>query len=445
MADTFVVPKFNAKTGEGTLSGAAVATGIPLQQLLEYNPQYKENPNMVKEGAVLNLIAPKSQTSTADVPTGDTQKPPDPFKLDMSEEPSSDLLKKFTSFDDIKTMLETSGAAITKAMTPSAEELQLKKDLAEIRAKAATETQALKDYENKLPGEGISSGAIQGRSWDVERNVNQTLERLGVQEKNLLTRLGLEQDARTLQEKIASGQYGQTKDIIENAFKIQDKINQQKTALINATDKMTDNARQALGTILTNFKGIDFHALDSDAQLKLQSMATKLGIPIDVIVKGMEVNKMQEDLDNAKKRADLLKSTNGKNEDWAKAEKFIQDNPNATRSELETEIRKNTGLGEGDITSLLDSKVGGGTGSMFLSDQNIVDVSKALVNSYAGSLFSGTGGTEEAKTAIKQGKIKVNGKDVTLTQKQIADITAKIDELYPKGKTFWQKAIPWGK
>lgn len=243
----------------------------------------------------------KTLGTTTAVETPATPAGPSSFTLDMPNEPKSDVLTKYTSLDEIKKMLEESNTAIDKTLVPTAEENRLKKELADIQAKEDTINQGVKQYKNNLEGEGITSGAIQGRSWETDRNAAFSLEPLALKEKNLLMRLGLEVEARGVEQKIAENKYGTTKDIIEYASKAQAAIDKQKNDLIASTDKMTDNTRQALTTILSQFKGLDFNVLSSEAQLKLQSMANSLGIPIDVIIKGMEVNKNQQDLENLKK------------------------------------------------------------------------------------------------------------------------------------------------
>ena len=63
--NTYVVPKYNPQTGEGTLSDAARKAGVTLDQLLEANPQYKANPNSVQEGAQLNIPAAAAPAAPA--------------------------------------------------------------------------------------------------------------------------------------------------------------------------------------------------------------------------------------------------------------------------------------------------------------------------------------------------------------------------------------------
>lgn len=67
MENTYVVPKYNKSTGAGTLTGAARDLNVSLNDLIDANPEYKSNPNMVKAGAVLKIpvkvVNPSVQTS----------------------------------------------------------------------------------------------------------------------------------------------------------------------------------------------------------------------------------------------------------------------------------------------------------------------------------------------------------------------------------------------
>lgn len=227
------------------------------------------------------------------------------LNIDNSKEPSSDLLTKYTSLDEIKKILDESTTGINKTLIPTDKETELKNQIADIRAQEDVINQGVKQYKSNLEGEGISTRGIEGRSFDIDRNTSFRLDSLALQEKNLLTRLGLEVEARGIDQKVAENKYTNAKDVIEYAVKAQAVIDKKKTDLINATDKMNDNNRQALQTILSQFKGIDFHSLSTEAQLKLQTMANSLGIPIDVIIKGMDVVKDQQDLDNLNKQKSM--------------------------------------------------------------------------------------------------------------------------------------------
>ena len=322
------------------LQGALIGAGfsIPAGPTGFFGPQTQD---------AIDAWKNKSGTQPTDVNTGGNTGGSSTFNLNVPTEPSTDLLKTYTSFDDIKKMIDTATAGVNATLVPTDTETKLKTQISDIRAKEDALGFGEKQYENNLQGEGISSRSIQGRSEASARITAMQLEPLALQEKNLLTRLGLEQDARAISEKVAENKMTSVKDLMTFADKMQSRIDAQKTALVNATDKMTDNNRQALQTILTQFKGLDFHSLSTEAQLKMQSMANQLGIPIDVIVQGMEVVKNQQEFDNLQKtKATQQKITDENNLklDWDKADQFIKDNPNATDTELKIELRRNTKL-----------------------------------------------------------------------------------------------------
>lgn len=289
-----------------TATGIAQKLGITPQEFLKLNPDfagkggkndYQGLSGDIQVGQNYNVPGAASVVPVVpEVPAGPVT--PATLNIDTSKEPSSDTLSKYTSIDEIKKILDESTAGINKTLVPTDEETKIKNQIADIRAKEDVINSGFKQYKNNLEGQGISTEAIQGRSFEADRNAAFALEPLILQEKNLLTRLGLEVEARGIDQKVAENKYANAKDIIEYAAKAQAIIDKKKTDLIAATDKLTDNNRLTLQTILTQFKGLDFHSLSTEAQLKVQTLANQLGIPIDVIIKGMDVVKDQQDLDN---------------------------------------------------------------------------------------------------------------------------------------------------
>ena len=71
--ETYVVPKYSAATGAGTFSGIAREKGLTMDELLSANPQYKSNPNLLKEGVVLSIptkqVAPPAPVNNNPNPT----------------------------------------------------------------------------------------------------------------------------------------------------------------------------------------------------------------------------------------------------------------------------------------------------------------------------------------------------------------------------------------
>lgn len=241
------------------------------------------------------------------IQTADAEAEKKKFSMEVPEDPSSDLLKEYTSPEKIKKMLDEANEAVDKSLQPTEQEGKLKTELADIRQKADSLKAGVRDYEQKLEGQGISASAIEGRSWDIERNVNDNLEVLALQEKNLLTRLGLEQEARKIEQTRAENRYAAVKETIELFGKMQDRVNKEKTDLLVQTEKLEDNARQSLNTVLTQFDGLSYYDLNDEAQKQLADVAKKAGIPIDLVIKGMEVVKNQKALAQIQKNQNEAK------------------------------------------------------------------------------------------------------------------------------------------
>ncbi|QGH73339.1 MAG: adenosylhomocysteinase [Siphoviridae sp. cttb18] len=237
---------------------------------------------------------------------------PEPVNLEIPTDiPSNDFSASITNpitkedIDDLILRNNTDREKIIGLTKKSAEETALEQTLADIRARADALNLGVQKYEMGLPGEGISSGAIAGRSEDIQRKTNLDLQTLGLQEKNLLTRLGLAKEARDAERDAVEKGHDFDKERIELYMKIEEKIRQEKNDWIAQNDKISDNARQILSTILTQFDGLTFNQLDPASQAKIQSLAVKAGIPTQALIKGMEIAKNEKDMNDLNKRLQI--------------------------------------------------------------------------------------------------------------------------------------------
>lgn len=171
--------------------------------------------------------------------------------------------------------------------TPSVEEQDLQTKIANIRQ--STELGAQEQF-----GRGTPLALSTGRAQAIE-------QRGAILEKNLLTRLGLVQEARKAQrEGLATGiSMLQTDFDLQN--KVRDSISNEETQILNRANVLSDNARQTLGTILDKFKGLDFDELTAEAQSQLLQIAAPLGIDAGLLRAGMKVAKDQQDFENLTK------------------------------------------------------------------------------------------------------------------------------------------------
>lgn len=92
---------------------------------------------------------------------------------------------------------------------------------------------------------------------------------------------------------------------IRNMFELQREIEKD---VLDKAQTLTDNARQTLATILTNFKGLTFDQLDTASAAEITKIANQLGIPLEVLKDGMQVVKNQIDLENRQKDFELQTS-----------------------------------------------------------------------------------------------------------------------------------------
>jgi hypothetical protein len=148
-------------------------------------------------------------------------------------------------------------------------------------------------------GRGITAGLVSGQQAKLQQQ--RALDRTSIaqEESNLLTRLGLAQDARTAQTKTLETGLSQLSSNIELQQKAIEAINTQNTNVLNAANTLSDNARSTLTNILDKFAGLDFNTLDTASQQSLKNLAQSAGIDIGIVSAGMKAVKDQQDYENA--------------------------------------------------------------------------------------------------------------------------------------------------
>ncbi|NUQ57503.1 MAG: hypothetical protein HUT38_03400 [Candidatus Paceibacter sp.] len=123
-----------------------------------------------------------------------------------------------------------------------------------------------------------------------------------------------------------------------------------------------------------------------------------------------------------------------KKDDYAKAEKFLIDNPAASYEELKNALLQNTKkLSISEIEAVLADK--GITKDIkpeqFFTAENIKDISKELIKIY---------GEDAVKSIETTGKININDKDVKLSKDQIKSLSEEIKKQQEeKVKKPWWK------
>jgi hypothetical protein len=74
---------------------------------------------------------------------------------------------------------------------------------------------------------------------------------------------------------------------------------------MDSVDKLSDNARNTLSTIIDKFAGMDMNDLPEESQLSLANLAENAGIDLQTLMLGMKANKDAIDFEQAYKTAQL--------------------------------------------------------------------------------------------------------------------------------------------
>lgn len=189
--------------------------------------------------------------------------------------------------------------------TPSADEMALSKEIADLQESMKQfdlDTQrAIYGLEGQ--GRGIISGIISGQQAKLQQQRALEYQSMAAKEANLLTRLGLMQDARKAQQNALTTGIGLLADDYELQTKIQDLIDEQNMEVVKAAQKLPEQAKDMLTFILKQFEGIDYDALPEESKSSIQALAEQSGIDIGIIKAGLKAVKDQQDFENNLKLA----------------------------------------------------------------------------------------------------------------------------------------------
>lgn len=201
-------------------------------------------------------------------------------------------------------------------LTPTAEETTLATSIADFQEQMknySLDTQKLV-YGLEGQGRGIVSGLVAGQQAKLQQQRALEYQSMAAKESNLLTRLGLLQDARKAQQTALSTGISMLEADNELSNKIRDAIDSQNQAVIDSVAKMSTTAKDTLTLILKQFEGLDFESLPEESIRSIQALAEKAGIDIGIIQAGLKAVKDQQDFENALdlSREDRLKKASEK-------------------------------------------------------------------------------------------------------------------------------------
>lgn len=201
-------------------------------------------------------------------------------------------------------------------LTPTAEETTLATTIADFQEQMknySLDTQKLV-YGLEGQGRGIVSGIVAGQQAKLQQQRALEYQSMTAKESNLLTRLGLLQDARKAQQTALTTGISMLEADNELSNKIRDAIDAQNQAVIDSVSGMSTKAKDTLTFILKQFEGLDFESLPDESIKSIQALAEQAGIDIGIIQAGLKAVKDQQDFDNALdlSREDRLKKASEK-------------------------------------------------------------------------------------------------------------------------------------
>lgn len=289
-----------------------------------------------------------------------------------------------SDFQSMITQITAAQQAYIESIKPSTETVGLQTQLADIRAKADVVTQSLMEGVADIEGQPIPMQFITGQASALEKRANIKLNSLARLEANLLENLGISVSQDQARQAAAEQNYSFTKENANLMLEIQDRVQAQEDKVFAKAESLKKDSRDILASMLESFSGYSFDDLSPDAQKQLSNLAVNSGIPLGLLVEGMDSVKNQT----------LLKSV----------------------SDRETQV-----VSSGGRQMLIDSQTG--------------DVIKVIGTSGGGAVSSGVGG---AATVASEEEVKVtkNYNQLSQVAKSVVDGVLKLSDLTPTQKAI---------
>lgn len=205
--------------------------------------------------------------------------------------------------EDLSAYYETTKdlrARLATAMVPGEREKQLANDLNNIRSQAErfklqTEQDKFREYE------GQTMGFAGGRASEIDRKASFKNQEFMLQEKNLLLSLGLEQEARKMESSAIDKQLTYLADDFELQDKIQQRLDSQEEALFTKADRLQDDAKNNLISIVNELQGVDPNSMSTETLSQLKDLSDRSGLPFNLVQEALATQYAKQTFDNALK------------------------------------------------------------------------------------------------------------------------------------------------
>jgi hypothetical protein len=202
-----------------------------------------------------------------------------------------DALSDPVTDSDISSMLsdmQDQQQEILSTLQPTEAETEIKDQLADLRNEIESQLVSFSAGLNKIEDQPIAMEFITGQQASLERTAQTRLQNLARVEENLLTRLGLEQEARQVASQVAQTELGFLQTNLDTAFKVKSMLVEEEERIFNRSMALKADSRETLALILDSMSGLSEEDLSPDQLASLQSLSASADIPYSLLLEGMD-------------------------------------------------------------------------------------------------------------------------------------------------------------
>lgn len=214
---------------------------------------------------------------------------------------------KEKQIEDLYGSLSSLRSEYATAAAPTETEVETQQKLADIQKEAADYALATNRAVSGLEGQGrgIPISLVRGQQKKLVEQRSYGATEIANQEANLLTQLGLEQDARKLRSDIALNQISSVTDNIELLGKAVDRVDSQSNNYVTRFTALDDQQQKTLDSLLERVAGLRYDELDPASKNYVNNLAKNLGIDVSIVKDGMKAVADKQEFDEMIKRSEL--------------------------------------------------------------------------------------------------------------------------------------------
>ncbi len=222
---------------------------------------------------------------------------------------TSGLSTEPTNFADLKILLAENEKIRAKELqkaqqsyldtiSKSRDQISLEDQLADVRAKASQAELNAQAGLDVIAGQTIPMGLIIGQGKELSQQAQRVINQFRLNEQNILSALGLAQEAQQMKQQGAETQLNFLLQNNELAQKAEDRIFEQQQVYFNQAMQLDDRSRNQLADMLEILQGSNPDTWDAQTQAKVANVAAQRGLSYSMVVEGLRSVYTQKAFEN---------------------------------------------------------------------------------------------------------------------------------------------------